>query len=408
MRHVPYWLDKFPKTRRPSYPRLRGSHEARVVIVGGGLTGCACALAFAAAGVRAMLLEAESIGGGATAGADGLLREGFGGSFQETVARHGVKTTRLLWEGMRRGSLDLAATLRRLKIRCDLMPMDVLTIAPRYGDEVKRLRREQGVRRDAGADASWITAAAASRSAALEIGGAVRTRASVIDPYRACVGIAAAAASRGAALHERSAVKRIKPSSRHVEITTDGGAVRADVVIIASGAPLSDLRGLRRHLAPSSVYGVVTDSLSSTVRRQVGRRASAVEDFSEPQRLVRWLPEDRAMIRGGRQSEVPARLQDRALTQRTGQLMYSSPCCIRRSRVFSPAWSWHTTDYDTVDGMPFIGPHRNFPRHLFAWTPSRHGAGAAWTAARLLLRRYQDATLKGDEAFGFARVISNQ
>ena len=404
MRHVPYWFDKFPKTRRPSNPRLRGSHEARAVIVGGGLTGCACALAFASAGIRVTLLEAEAIGAGATAGADGLLREGFGGSFQESVARHGVKTTRGLWEGMRRGSLDLASALRRLKIRCDLMPMDVLTITPRHGDEVKRLRREQGVRRDAGADASWIAAAAAARDA-LEIGGAVRTRASAIDPYRACVGIAAAAASRGAAMHERSAVKRIKPSSRHVEITTDGGTVRADVVIIASGAPLSDLRALRRHLAPSSVYGVVTESLPSTIRRQLGRRTSAIEDFSEPNRLVRWLPEDRAMIRGGRQPEVPARLRDRVLTQRTGQLMYELSLLYPAISGLQPAWSWQTMDYDTVDGMPFIGPHRNFPRHLFAWTPSRHGAGAAWTAARLLLRRYQDATLRADEAFGFARVL---
>ncbi|WP_373563262.1 FAD-dependent oxidoreductase, partial [Rhizobium leguminosarum] len=124
------------------------------------------------------------------------------------------------------------------------------------------------------------------------MGGAVRTRASALDPYRACIGIAAAAVARAAAVYERSAVKRIKSSSRHVEITTDGGAVRADVVVIASGAPLSDLRGLRRHLAPSSVYGVVTESLPSTIRRQVGRRTSAIEDFSEPRRLVRWLPED--------------------------------------------------------------------------------------------------------------------
>ena len=144
MRHVPYWFDKFPKTRRPSYPRLRGSHEARVVIVGGGLTGCGCALAFASAGVRVMLLEAESIAAGATAGADGLLREGFGGSFQQTAAQHGLKTTKLLWEGMRRGSLDLAATLRRLKIRCELTPMDILTIASSSSDAVKQLRRSRG------------------------------------------------------------------------------------------------------------------------------------------------------------------------------------------------------------------------------------------------------------------------
>ena len=40
--------------------------EIEAVIVGGGLTGCATAYAFAVAGVKAMLLEAGHIGRGNT------------------------------------------------------------------------------------------------------------------------------------------------------------------------------------------------------------------------------------------------------------------------------------------------------------------------------------------------------
>src|SRR5829696_1185548 len=109
MRHVPFWFDTFPKSRRPSFPRLRGSHETRVAIVGGGLTGISCALAFAGTGVAVTVLEADVIGRGATGGADGLLRQGFNASVHDSLARHGVRTTRALWEGMRRGSLELAA-----------------------------------------------------------------------------------------------------------------------------------------------------------------------------------------------------------------------------------------------------------------------------------------------------------
>ena len=297
MRHVPFWLDRFPKSKRPSYPRLRGTHETRVAIVGGGLTGVACALAFASAGVSVLLVEAGAIGAGGTAGADGLLREGFGGAFHAAASRHGIRTARALWEGTRRGSLDFAATLRRLRIPCDLAPMDVMTIALPFGDAANRLRREQAARREAGADATWITPAAAARDAGLEAGGAIRTRAVALDPYRACLGIAAAAAARGARLFERSAVARIKPSSRYVEIATDGATIRADAVVVATGAPLRDLRALRRHLTPTLVYGAVTEPLPAAVRRQVGRRAAAVEDFAEPHRLVRWLPQDRVMIR---------------------------------------------------------------------------------------------------------------
>ena len=405
MRHLPFWFDSFPKSRRPSCPRFRGSHETRVAIVGGGLTGVSCALAFAGAGINVVLLEANLIGAAATAGSDGLLREGFNGPVHESIARHGVRITRALWEGSRRGSLELAAALRRLDVRCHLGPMDVLTIAPPRAEDAKGLRREQEDRKEVGADAPWVTPAAAMRDAAVESGGAVRTHAAAIDPYRACLGLAAAAAERGAVMHERSAVRRIKTASHHVEITTAGGTLKADAVVVATGAPFQDLRGLRRHLPASSVYGVVTEPLPAPVRKQVGRRTAAIEDAGPPHRLVRWLPDDRVMIHGGRQPQVAERLREKTLVQRTGQLMYELSLLYPSISGLQPAWSWDRDDYETVDGLPLIGPHRNFPRHLFAFTPARHGAGLSWAAARILLRHYQEEGTRADEAFGFARVL---
>jgi glycine/D-amino acid oxidase-like deaminating enzyme len=405
MRQVPFWFDTFPKSRRSAYPPLRGAHETVVAIVGGGLTGVSCAFAFATAGIDVLLLEANVIGGGATAESDGLLREGFSGSVQAAIARHGVRTTRALWDGMRGGSLDLAAALRRLNVRTTITPMDVLTVALPRADATKALRREQAARRDAGADASWITPAAASRDAALESGGAIRTRGVAVDPYRACLGLAAAAEERGAKVHERSAVRRVRVASRHVDITTTAGTVRAATVIIATAAPLQHLRALRRHLTPMMLYGVVTEPLSAAIRKEVGRRTTAVEDASEPHRLVRWLPDDRALIRGARQPEVAGRLRSKSLVQRTGQLMYELSLLYPAISGLRAEWSWDTVDYETVDGLPFVGPHRNFPRHLFAFTPARHGAGLSWAAARVLLRHYQQEGSRADEAFGFGRIL---
>ena len=404
MRHVPYWFDRFPKSRRPSYPRLKGSHDTRVAIVGGGLTGAACALAFAGAGIDLILLESNTVGGGSTAGADGLLREGFGGSFSQVAAQHGLKYARALSEGMRRGSLDFATVLRRNNIRCELASTDLLTIGT-TAEAAKVLRREQASRKAAGAPGAWVAPSALARDAALDAGGGMRTHVATIDPYRACLGIIAAAADRGALIHERSAVNRIRTSARGVEITTAGGVVRADAVLVATAAPLPDLRALRRHLIPQLVYGVVTEPLPAAVRRQVGKRAAAIEADGAADRLVRWLGDDRVLIRGGRQKAVPPRLRERALTQRTGQLMYELLLMYPAISGLQPEWSWDSADYETVDGQPFVGTHRNFPRHLFAFTPASHGAGLAWTAARLLLRQYRGEAARGDDAFGFGRIL---
>jgi glycine/D-amino acid oxidase-like deaminating enzyme len=254
-------------------------------------------------------------------------------------------------------------------------------------------------------EGTWLTPAVSARETALTTSGAIRTHGAVIDPYRACIGLAAAAASRGARLHERSAVTRIRVSKRHVEVKTAGGTLRSGTVIVTTGSLVQDLRALRRHLRDEHVYGVVTAPLSTPLRREVGQRRAVLDDAAGPARLVRWLDGDRIFVQGGRQPAVPERARERATTQRTGQLMYELSLLYPVISGLPPASSWDGLDHDTADGLPFLGPHRNFPRHLFAFGSSRHGAGLAWLAARVALRHVQGDALKSDEALGFSRVL---
>ena len=404
MRHLPVWFDKFPKARRRSYPRLKGSQTCRIAVVGGGLTGASCAISLAAAGIDVVLVESESVGAGMTAGDAGLLREGFAGSFHEAAAAHGLRASRAVWDTMRRGSLDFAAALRRYRIRCDLSRQTLVTFAT--GPEVgRRLRREYQSRHDSGIEGAWITSTVLGRETALESTGGIRTQSATIDTYRACIGLIAAAAARGAKIHERSTVRRIRPSKRYVDVVTDGGSLRAESVVVATAAPIQDLRGLRRHLRAENSYGVLTEPLPAAVRRHIGSRRSVLEDAREPGRIVRWLGEDRVLLHGARQPEVPARVSDRALVQRTGQLMYELSLLYPAISGLRPAASWAGVDYDTADGLPFLGTHRNYPRHLFAFGSSRHGAGLAWTAARVILRHIAGEPTRADLALGFARIL---
>src|SRR5580765_2759916 len=103
------WGDRFPASRVPSYPRHRpatpkgasgaagsaGSNDVvDAVIVGGGLTGCAAAYAFAAAGVNVMLLEADRIGRGNTSEAAGWISDDPGVPFAEAANLLGVRIAR--------------------------------------------------------------------------------------------------------------------------------------------------------------------------------------------------------------------------------------------------------------------------------------------------------------------------
>src|ERR1051326_1380670 len=107
------WLDRFPASRVPSYPRQRGAIHADAVIVGGGLTGCLAAHAFAAAGNSVVLLEADRIGRGVTASSSGWISEEPGIAFSDLESVIGVRGARRAFQSWRRAALDFAALLRR-------------------------------------------------------------------------------------------------------------------------------------------------------------------------------------------------------------------------------------------------------------------------------------------------------
>src|SRR5262245_2127708 len=310
-----------------------------------------------------------------------------------------------MWQMMRRASLDFSAAIRRLGIRCDLAPSDCLTVARAYSDSARLLQRDYQSRRDAGLDHVWLKPAAVNRDAAVESGGAIRTHGFTLDPYRACVGFAAAAASRGAVLHEDSPVRRIRAGRKQVTVATAAGTIRASAVVVATSAALTDLRALRRHLKALDSYAVVTEPLPAAVRRQTGSRSSVLRDGDAPPHSLRWLKDDRALFAGADQPAVGDRAQSKALIQRTGQLMYELSVLYPAISGLQPEWAWSSTHYETVDRLPYIGLHRNFPRHLFAMGAAQHGAGFAWLAARILLRQYQKEPAKGDDLFGFSRVL---
>lgn len=404
MRAIPYFLDVFPRSRRPDYPRLRGETRTSVVIVGGGLTGCACAATFAAAGIDVVLLEADRIGAGATAASAGLLRQDFDASFQETSARHGLRSARHIWQGFRRAALDFGAATRRFGVRADLMPQDLLYIA-HDAEAARRLRREYDARRAAGVEASWLNARAVSVEAALGAAGAIRTKGEALDPYRTSIGLAAAAAARRARIHERTPVRRIRTGRRAVEVTGDGTAITADAVIVASGALPDELRALRRHFEPAISYGVVTEPLPAAVRREMGRRSAALRDTAAPPHLLRWLKDDRILFSGAEQPPMPARARASAVVPQANELMYELSTIYPAMSGVQPGWGWDFVHYASPDGLPVIGPHRNFPRHLFALGHGRHGAAVAWLAARVLLRSFTGEPAKGDDLYGFARIL---
>jgi glycine/D-amino acid oxidase-like deaminating enzyme len=398
------WLDQFPKSRVPSYPKHRGPLDADVVIIGGGLTGCATAYALAAGGSRVVLLECDRIGRGNTALSSGWIADDPGLAFEPVAKAIGLRAARRAWQSWRRAALDFSSLLRRLNIKCYLEPHKAIAVAT-TSEQAARLARDLKARRAAGLDAPFLSARVVKTEAGLDAEGGLRgSDGATIDPYRACVGLAAAAAARGAQIFEGSAVKRITFTRKHADVIAAGGPIRTRRVVVATGMPTPTLfRSLARHFWFRSTYFALTDPVPARVRQQLGHRTSVIRDLGAPPHIVRWVGEDRALVSGADAERAPAKLRAKVVVQRTGQLMYELSTLYPEISGIQPAYGWAADYALTGDGLPYIGPHRNFPHHLFAFGDASGGVTGAYLASRILLRHCSGEMDPADEAFGFHR-----
>jgi glycine/D-amino acid oxidase-like deaminating enzyme len=89
--------------------------------------------------------------------------------------------------------------------------------------------------------------------------------------------------------------------------------------------------------------------------------------------------------------------------QRTGQLMYELLTIYPAISGLRPAYGWEMSYGETADGLMYIGPHRNYPRHLFALGSAGDSLAGAFLAARILARGTREKLDKADDVFGWTR-----
>src|SRR5947207_12397225 len=99
-----YWAERTSDQRRRAYPKFRGDATADIVVIGGGLTGCAAAYALASANFDVVLVEAERIADGSTSGGFGAIVPEPAMSFRAAEAVVGRRVARTAWKETHRSA----------------------------------------------------------------------------------------------------------------------------------------------------------------------------------------------------------------------------------------------------------------------------------------------------------------
>lgn len=400
------WLQPGTRNHAPNqtrYPSLRGHHHTEIAIVGGGLTGAMVAEAFTAAGAGVVVVEAARVGHGSTAASTALLLQEPDHDLAALSARYGASRARRIWQLSREAARDFIATVRRLKIDCELRELDSIYYTLDV-DRARLLQRELQRRKTAKLGGSWLTPQKMQRLTGIDGGGAIRTHGNAqLNPLAACIGVMSAAAKHGARIFERSTINRIKPMDDAVRLYTKRGRIDAQQVVIATGYATPYFRPLAGRFKMRHTYVIASNPATPQQRRRAGLKDVMLWDTERPYHYVRWT-EDHQLLLGGADHPVkPGANRRRQFAAGTRMLRdYFETLYPALSEIgFDTAWEGLFAM--TPDSLPYIGPHRRYPRHTFALGYGGNGMTFAALAARILVEQWLGIESADHELFAFNR-----
>lgn len=233
----PYWMDSTPKTE---YPSLEEDLKVDIAIIGGGITGIACAYLLGRKGVRTAIIEADRIAQGTT-----------GHTTAKITSQHGLFYSKIknqvsgeLAQQYAHANEAAIATIEKIiaehGIQCDFIPQAsyVYTMDDKYIDQISG---EANAASSLGIKASYLE----EIPLPFQIKAAVRFDGQAqFHPRKFILPLANEIVTGGSRIFEQSRIVNIEENGSYTLITEKGKRITAEKVILASHYPCYNKNGM--------------------------------------------------------------------------------------------------------------------------------------------------------------------
>ena len=303
-----YWLETVSISAGETCP-LPETVDAAVI--GSGVTGLSAARALAKRGISVAVLEAHTLGWGASSRNGGMVLTGMKLPVPTLIARYGREKVRRMYAASLASIDCVEQIVRDEQVDCDFSRCGHLEVACKqahfdgYAESAALIAKEfnhnlrvvtkSDLRNEIGSDIYY--------------GGLVDELSAGLNPARYVAGLAAAAKRAGAALFDHTPVQAVQRESSDGKpkfmVRTAKGNLLAREVLLASGAYTgSATAALRKKIIPIGSYIIATQVLAEDLARELSPKNRMIYDSKHFLFYYRLTP-DRRMLFGGRAAFFP-------------------------------------------------------------------------------------------------------
>jgi glycine/D-amino acid oxidase-like deaminating enzyme len=270
---------------QPSFPSLSDSIGAEVAVVGGGYTGMSAALHLAEAGREVVVLEAKSVGWGASGRNGGQVIPGLKADPDAIEEKYGNGRGARIVAFVGAAADDVFRLVARHEIACSDSQTGWMQLChnPAAFEAAEARFRQWAAR---GAPVRLLDAAEAAVLTGTDayVGAYVDLRAGKLHPLDFAHGLAVAAARSGARIFTRSRVRSLTHDGGGYSLAAGEGSVRAQAVLLCTNGysagpvptvattvvPVSSVQVATAPLPPSLRHGLLPEGhVASDTRRLI-------------------------------------------------------------------------------------------------------------------------------------------
>jgi len=333
--------------------------SADVAIIGAGFTGLSAARTLAKRGAKVAVLEANTIGWGASSRNGGMVLTGMKLSAETLIQRYGLDAAKRMYAASLASIAFVEQIIREEQIDCDFSRCGHLEVACKQSHFDAYARSVELIRREFQHELRIVEKNQLSSEigSAIYFGGMVDELSAGLHPARYVAGLGRAAMAAGAAIYENARVERIEPASDNgragFRLQSGRGNVFAKEIFIAtSGYTSSPTSGLRNKIIPIGSFIIATERLPDALARELSPRGRMIFDSKHYLYYYRLTPDNRLLF-GGRAAFFP---ETSNTIRRSAELLRQGMVTVypqlRNTKV---EYAWGGTLDFCFDTMPHAG-----------------------------------------------------